>query len=63
MLSMCFFSGYSDVFATCSKNDIRVWNANTSKLLLRITVQNIVCETVDFTRDGKTIISGMSYVL
>ncbi|EDV27747.1 Cilia- and flagella-associated protein 52 [Trichoplax sp. H2] len=50
--------GYSDVFATCSKNDIRVWNANNNRLLLRITVPNIVCETIDFTRDGKTIISG-----
>ena len=53
-----FYSDYSAVFATCSKEDIRVWNANTSKELLRIVVPNMTCHAVDFMKDGKTIISG-----
>ncbi|XP_066926830.1 cilia- and flagella-associated protein 52-like [Clytia hemisphaerica] len=48
---------YSDVFATCSKNDIRVWNAKSSKELLRVVVPNMTCNAVDFFRDGKSIIS------
>lgn len=48
---------YSRVFATCSKNDIRVWNAETSAELLRVVVPNMTCNAVDFMRDGKTIIS------
>ncbi|XP_057311952.1 cilia- and flagella-associated protein 52-like isoform X2 [Hydractinia symbiolongicarpus] len=50
-------SNYSRVFATCSKNDIRVWNAETSAELLRVVVPNMTCNAVDFMRDGKTIIS------
>lgn len=55
-----FYSGYSDVFATCSKNDIRVWNTNTCKELLRITVPNMDCNTVAISVDGKSIVSGES---
>ncbi len=51
-------SAYSALFGTCSKEDIRVWNANTSKELLRITVPNITCHAIEFMRDGKSIISG-----
>ena len=47
------------MFATCSKNDIRVWDAVKSKELLRIVVPNMTCNAVDFMRDGKSIISGM----
>lgn len=66
VISACHYSsvkdvsfphGYSRVFATCSKNDIRVWNAETSKELLRIIVPNMTCNAVEFMRDGKTIIS------
>lgn len=53
-----FHSEYSDVFVTCSKNDIRVWNTNTSKELLRITVPNMDCNAVAVSVDGKSIISG-----
>jgi len=48
---------YSRLFATCSKNDIRVWNAETSKELLRIIVPNMTCHAIEFMRDGKTILS------
>ena len=56
--SVFCFSGYSDVFATCSVNEIRVWNTCTSKELLRITVPNMTCNAIDFMRDGKSIVSG-----
>eukprot|EP00743_Colponemidia_sp_Colp-15_P000630 GILK01000703.1.p1 GENE.GILK01000703.1~~GILK01000703.1.p1 ORF type:complete len:651 (-),score=98.22 GILK01000703.1:131-1999(-) len=51
---------YSDVFATCSVNDIRVWNAKNKQELLRIQVPNLECFCVCFTRDGKHIVSGWS---
>ncbi|EDO48010.1 predicted protein [Nematostella vectensis] len=50
--------GFSDIFATCSKNEIRVWNTNTSKELLRIVVPNVTCNTVDIQKDGKAFVSG-----
>jgi WD40 repeat protein len=52
--------GYSELFATCSGSDIRVWQAKTRNELLRIQVPNIECLCVDFTADGKSIISGKS---
>jgi len=66
VISTCHFArisdisfpyAYSDVYATCSKNDIRVWNGKTSCELLRIVVPNMTCNAVDFMRDGKSIIS------
>lgn len=57
VLDIAFPYAYSDVFATCCKNDIRVWNAHTSKELLRIVLPNITCHAVDFMIDGKSIIS------
>ena len=54
-------SAYSDVFVTSSKNDIRVWNTNTSKELLRVTVPNMDCHAVDVTKDGRYIVSGKLY--
>jgi WD40 repeat protein len=51
-------SEYSEVFATCSKHDIRVWNTETSLELLRITVPNFMCTGMQFSCDGKSIISG-----
>ncbi|XP_071965572.1 cilia- and flagella-associated protein 52-like isoform X2 [Antedon mediterranea] len=47
--------GSSDLFATCSENDIRVWHG--SKEMLRISVPNITCHAIDFMRDGRSIIS------
>lgn len=52
--------GYSEVFATCSITDIRVWNASTRQELLRIQVPNMECYCVDFTRDGRSLVSGWS---
>eukprot|EP01062_Namystynia_karyoxenos_P031383 TRINITY_DN2327_c0_g1_i2.p1 TRINITY_DN2327_c0_g1~~TRINITY_DN2327_c0_g1_i2.p1 ORF type:complete len:638 (+),score=243.83 TRINITY_DN2327_c0_g1_i2:91-2004(+) len=55
-----FPDGYSELFATCSNNDIRIWNAGTSQELLRIQVQGLECNCVAFTKDGKMIVSGWS---
>ncbi|XP_071968734.1 cilia- and flagella-associated protein 52 [Engystomops pustulosus] len=48
----------SELFATCSKNDIRVWHTTSHKELLRITVPNVTCNAIQFMRDGKSILSG-----
>jgi len=57
---VAFPVGYSEVFATCSVTDIRVWNAATRQELLRIQVPNMECYCLAFQRDGKTIVSGWS---
>jgi len=57
---IAFPAGYSEVFATCSVTDIRVWNASTRQELLRIQVPNMECYCIDFMRDGRSIISGWS---
>lgn len=49
---------YSDLFATSSVNDIRVWNAKTRQELLRIEVPGLECFCLSFMRDGKSIVSG-----
>lgn len=55
-----FPAGFSEVFATCSANDIRVWNANTSAELLRIQVGTLEANCIQFSKDGKAILSGWS---
>lgn len=46
------------MFGTCSKNDIRIWNAKTRQELLRIHVPNLECFCIGFMPDGKSIFSG-----
>jgi len=57
---VAFPSGYSELFATCSLHDIRVWNALTRQELLRIEVPGLECNCVTFMSDGKSILSGWS---
>lgn len=57
---IAFPCGFSEVFATSSLTDIRVWNAKTRQELLRIQVPNMECYCLDFMRDGRSIISGWS---
>lgn len=57
---IAFPSNYSDVFGTCSKNEIRIWNTKNRQELLRIEVPNLECNCIQFMKDGKTIISGWS---
>ncbi|XP_062387120.1 cilia- and flagella-associated protein 52-like [Sardina pilchardus] len=52
--------GSSELFATCSENDIRVWHTETSKEMLRISVPNMTCNAISFTPDGKSIMSAWS---
>uniref|UniRef100_A0A8C4XH28 Cilia- and flagella-associated protein 52 n=1 Tax=Erpetoichthys calabaricus TaxID=27687 RepID=A0A8C4XH28_ERPCA len=49
---IAFPFGTAELFATCSKNDIRVWHTETNKVLLRITV------AIAVTSDCKWVISG-----
>lgn len=60
MVSLIYnkFSDYSEVFGTCSRNDIRIWNSKTRQELLRIYVPNLECFCIDFMKDGKSIVSG-----
>eukprot|EP00747_Dinoflagellata_sp_TGD_P162298 gnl/TRDRNA2_/TRDRNA2_179744_c0_seq1.p1 gnl/TRDRNA2_/TRDRNA2_179744_c0~~gnl/TRDRNA2_/TRDRNA2_179744_c0_seq1.p1 ORF type:complete len:647 (-),score=126.95 gnl/TRDRNA2_/TRDRNA2_179744_c0_seq1:102-1958(-) len=57
---IAFPAGYSEVFATCSVTDIRVWNASSRQELLRIQVPNMECHCLEFMRDGRSILSGWS---
>eukprot|EP00927_Polykrikos_kofoidii_P016715 TRINITY_DN17572_c0_g1_i1.p1 TRINITY_DN17572_c0_g1~~TRINITY_DN17572_c0_g1_i1.p1 ORF type:complete len:619 (-),score=117.19 TRINITY_DN17572_c0_g1_i1:160-2016(-) len=57
---IAFPSGFSEVFATCSVTDIRVWNAASRQELLRIQVPNMECYCLEFMRDGRSIVSGWS---
>ncbi|XP_028675401.1 cilia- and flagella-associated protein 52 [Erpetoichthys calabaricus] len=54
---IAFPFGTAELFATCSKNDIRVWHTETNKVLLRITVPNMTCNAIQFMHDGKSIVS------
>ena len=48
------------MFATSSRNDVRVWHAATGKELLRIEVANLQCNAVEITPDARAIITGQS---
>lgn len=50
--------GTSELFATCSHETIRVWHSTTNQELLRICVPNKICNSIVFSRDGKSIVSG-----
>jgi len=45
--------------ATCSAQDIRLWNAKKGQELLRITVPNMVCNAIAIMSDGRSIVSGV----
>jgi WD40 repeat protein len=51
---------YSEVFGTCGKEDIRIWNSDTKQEYLRIHVPNLECYCFNFMRNGKSIYSGWS---
>jgi len=48
----------SELFVTCSDNDIRVWNARSRQELIRIQVPNLTCNCVAVTPNGGSILSG-----
>ncbi|KAK2512950.1 hypothetical protein Q9966_016258 [Columba livia] len=53
-----FPEGHSDLFVTCSTNDIQVWYTPERLERLRITVPNVTRHAVEVTRDGMVIVSG-----
>ncbi len=57
---IAFPSNFSDVFATASVKEIRIWNTKNRQELLRIQVPGLECFSVFFMHDGKSIISGWS---
>jgi len=57
---LCFPLLSSDLFVTCSKNDIRIWNCAKRRELLRIQVPNITAECICLDPPGTTIMSGWS---
>lgn len=54
---IAFPADCSDIYCTCSYQDIRVWNMQKNQELLRITVRNMTCNAVIIMPDGKMIIS------
>eukprot|EP00116_Pleurobrachia_bachei_P007216 sb/3467478/ len=57
VMDVAFPAGEGNLFATCSKETIRVWVTDTSSEVLRITVPNMTCHGVCFMQDGRSIIS------
>ncbi|EPT29350.1 flagellar associated protein [Toxoplasma gondii ME49] len=51
---------FSEIFATASMNEIRLWNTRTCQELLRIHLPHLECYAVAFMQDGAAIISGWS---
>ena len=58
--SVAFPNDYSEVFATCGQEQVRVWSTDTKKELLRMCVPHVECFDIDFSQDGKTILSAWS---
>ncbi len=50
--AVSFPHDYSEVFATASKGEIRVWHRNRRELLLRIGVPGIECTCLAITQVG-----------
>ncbi|CDJ33780.1 WD domain, G-beta repeat-containing protein, putative [Eimeria mitis] len=48
----------SQVLATCSASDVRIWDMKTYKEMLRIQLPGVECLCVAFAPDGSSIISG-----
>lgn len=57
---LAFPRGYSELFATCSGPDIRVWHTLSGSELLRIQVPNLECNCVEFNPKGSLLLSGWS---
>jgi WD40 repeat protein len=53
-----YFRDSSDVFATASDTDVRIWNAQTCTELLRISLQNLECACLTFKKDGTSLLTG-----
>ena len=60
VFQVCFPAGCSDIVVTSSKEDIRIWNVNAKKELLRIQVKNLDCKACSVSPSGGLIVSGWS---
>jgi len=47
----------SEIFATCGYEDIRIWDAKTFRELRRISRANLICHAIEFSPDGKSIVT------
>ncbi|XP_034442928.1 cilia- and flagella-associated protein 52-like [Hippoglossus hippoglossus] len=54
---VAIFMGTSELFGTCSEQDIKLWHIDNPKELLCITVPNKTCNALDFMANGQSIIS------
>lgn len=55
---ICFPDECSDLFATASDNDVRVWNIHNQEELLRVSLPNLHCLSIVFRKDGSSILTG-----
>jgi len=58
-----FPTGFSEVFACMSNDEIRVFNVADQRELLKIKIaenqtQSALCNCVEFTSDGKSLVTG-----
>lgn len=54
---IAFFKGTAALFATCGYEDIRIWDAKLFRELLRIRKDNLICNAIEFSPDGHSILS------
>ncbi|XP_011641119.1 cilia- and flagella-associated protein 52 [Pogonomyrmex barbatus] len=55
--SIAFPRNHSKIFATGSKNDIRLWQLEKQKEIIRITVANFVCSSLQFACNDQVLFS------
>ncbi|KAG5329830.1 CFA52 protein, partial [Acromyrmex charruanus] len=55
--SIAFPRNHSEVFATGSKNDVRLWLLEKQKERVRVTVANFICSSLLFARDDQMLLS------
>lgn len=55
---VCYPLDSSDVIATASDTDVRIWNAQTCTMLLRIALPNLECNCLTFKKDGSSLLTG-----
>ncbi|KAG5310590.1 CFA52 protein, partial [Acromyrmex insinuator] len=55
--SIAFPRNHSEVFATGSKNDVRLWVLEKQKERVRVTVANFICSSLLFARDDQMLLS------
>ncbi|XP_060519945.1 cilia- and flagella-associated protein 52 [Cylas formicarius] len=57
IFDVTFPRDFSEVFATASRDSVRVWSMATMQELLRICVPNFTCSSLVFASDGKSILT------